>query len=372
VHWKDKLLSSLDSAGNALLAALATIAATATVSWVAGASARILIAVVGSAGFLILTAGVARLTFLYHARRRAIRAYLLGPELGPSRYLPVGPTTTGTPVGNILDKRSLHVPQRWHRLANPIQSENEDLAEVVTRVLAEGGKVLILGEPGIGKSLTISRIFQSLSQEYIRQPKGKSLPVLVHLGDVGLLESNTDDHTIGLFAVTARLLSLPLSEVNHMASHQSLATLLDGLDEAADISGPTSVRALLSSKSFGTSQVVTARRDFFDLYAATPEMEDNFALIAELDRLPFDAAISDFVAAYCQEFHRGDSAQVVQAIKISPELQDLTSRPLTLWMAVDVLADPPPGTPVQVRTLTSLYDRYTEKWLQREAVRSGT
>jgi hypothetical protein len=157
-----------------------------------------------------------------------------------------------------------------------------------------------------------------------------------------------------------------------MASRRSISTLLDGLDEAADIVGPNSIRMLLSSRSFDTSLVVTARRDFFDLYAATPQMEANFRLIAELDRLPFGADISDFVTAYCHEFQRGDATGIVEAIKVSPELQDLTGRPLTLWMTVDVLADPPAGVPVQVRTLTSLYERYTEKWLQREAVRSGT
>jgi hypothetical protein len=372
VEWKKKLLSSLDSVGNALLAALATIAATAVTSWAAGASTVILATVAGSTAFLVLSAAVARRAFLSHIRRRAIREYLFDPDLGPSRFLPVGPTTTGTPVGNILSKRSLHVPQHWHHLADPNQLETADLVEVATSVLAQGGKVLILGEPGIGKSLTISRVFESLSKEYAEYPKEKALPVLVHLGDVGLLEGSAQDNTVGLFAAAARLLKLPLSEVDRMANDQSLVTLLDGLDEAVDITGPSSVRMLLSSKSFDTSRVVTARRDFFDLYAATPEMEDNFTLIAELDRLSFGAAISDFVVAYCQEFQRGDATEIIQAITISAELQDLTARPLTLWMTVDVLADPPSGAPVQVRTLTSLYERYTEKWLQREAVRPGS
>jgi hypothetical protein len=40
-------------------------------------------------------------------------------------------------------------------------------------------------------------------------------------------------------------------------------------------------------------------------------------------------------------------------------------------MTVDVLADPEMGSAGELRTLTGLYRRYTEKWLQREALRPG-
>jgi hypothetical protein len=233
--------------------------------------------------------------------------------------------------------------------------------------------VLLIGEPGIGKSLTISRIFESLTSEYASDPRKNRLPVFVHLGDVNLVEDESDATTRsgGILSVVARLLGLSRTHVERWINEGRLITLLDGLDEAAGITGGSSIRAALASNVFASGRVVTSRRDFFDLYAAMPEMEGHFSLIVELERLPFGSVIANFVTAYCAEFDRGDAASIMETIQGSGELQDLTSRPLTLWMTVDVLADPAPNLGDQIGTLTSLYRRYTEKWLQREAVRPG-
>jgi len=229
---------------------------------------------------------------------------------------------------------------------------------------------MIVGEPGIGKSLTISRIFQRLATRYLSDPRHVPIPVFVHLGDVTLTE-NIMAGEQGILNVVARHTHLAPQDVDGLAREGCLITVLDGLDEASGIKGGATVRAALSSTGFTTGRVVTARRDFFDLYASMPEVAGYFTLIIELERLPFDAAISDFVEAYCEEFRRGDAKTIMQAIRGNPELQDLTSRPLTLWMTVDVLADPATGSTGELRTLTSLYRQYTGKWLQREALRPG-
>ena len=272
-----------------------------------------------------------------------------------------------------MTRQSLLVPQHWHRLTNPGRSEDVDFAAVATVELARGGTVLVIGEPGIGKSLTISRVFESLTSEYVKHPNKAPLPVFVHLGDVTLVEDKPDGaaQASGILSTVTRLLGLPHAQVERWIREGHLITLLDGLDEAAGITGGSSVRAALASSAFASGRLVTSRRDFFDLYAAMPEMEGHFGLIVELERLPFDSAIGDFVSAYCAEFERGDAAAIMETIHGSLELQDLTSRPLTLWMTVDVLADPPTGTGHELGTLTSLYRRYTKKWLQREAVRPG-
>ena len=196
------------------------------------------------------------------------------------------------------------------------------------------------------------------------------VPVFVHLGDINLAESS-EIQVPGILDVVARHTSMRRGEVDALARKGQLITVLDGLDEATGISRGASLRSALASAGFATSRVVSARRDFFDLYASMPQLAEKFTLIVELERLPFDAAISDFVAAYREEFGRGDAAAILQIIRATPELQDLTSRPLTLWMTVDVLADPAAEAVAELRTLTSLYQRYTRKWLDREALRPG-
>src|SRR6266487_5401510 len=369
-RWTTRLASGVSSAANALLAAFAAIIAGATASWVAGAPASLLAALAASAVLGSLTVLTVRARVLSLSHQHLVRSYLNTPDLGPSRFLPVGPAAGGTPVGQILTRRNLLVRQRWHRLLHPSRSEDADFAIVAADEVAAGGRVMIVGEPGIGKSLTVSRIFQILAENHLSDERNAPVPVFIHLGDVKLADSCAIPAP-DILDVAARHTRLERPEVDNLAHKGRLITVLDGLDEAAGIIGGASARAALASAGFGTGRVVTARRDFFDLYASMPEMAGRFTLTVELERLPFDEAISDFIDAYCDEFGRGDAGTISQVIQQSPELQDLTSRPLTLWMTVDVLTDPAIGKPDQLRTLTSLYNRYTEKWLQREALRPG-
>jgi hypothetical protein len=364
------LLSGASSAANAFVTAFAAIVAAAIASWFAGASTVLLAALTSSAALALLAAIAARTVLVARNHRRSLRSYLNAPDLGPSRFLPVGPTAGGTPVGQILTRRSLLVQQHWHRLNDARISENVDFVPLAAAEVAAGGRVLIVGEPGIGKSLTTSRIFQRLGEIFTQNMRGTPVPIFVHLGDVNLAESS-EIQVSGILDVVALHTGLNRIEVNVLAQKGRLITVLDGLDEATGISRGASLRTALASAGFATSRVVSARRDFFDLYASMPEMADKFTLIVELERLPFDASISDFVAAYCEEFGRGDAAAILRMIKATPELQDLTSRPLTLWMTVDVLTDPGAEATAELCTLTNLYHRYSEKWLNREALRPG-
>lgn len=363
-------MAGVGSVTNALLAAFAAILAAAIASWIAGAPVAVLASLAASAALGALAVIVTGSRLRYSSRQRAVRSYLNAPDLGPSRFLPVGPTTGGIPVGQIVTRRSLLVRQRWHRLADPSRSQDADFVAVAGEEVSAGGTVLIVGEPGIGKSLTISRIFEGLATRYLNDPRLTPIPVFVHLGDVAITEDNSVPEQ-GILEVVTRHTNLTSQDVERLVRENLLITVLDGLDEASGIKGAATVRTALSSPGFRTGRVVTARRDFFDLYASMPEVEGYFTLIIELERLPFDTAISDFIEAYCREFNRGDTETIMQAIRGNPELQDLTSRPLTLWMTVDVLADPAIGSTGELRTLTSLYRQYTGKWLQREALRPG-
>ena len=364
------MMAGIGSVTSALLAAFAAIVAAAIASWIAGAPVAVLASLATSAVLGVLAIIAVRSRLQYSSRQHMVRSYLDAPDLGPSRLLPVGPTTGGTPVGQIVTRRSLLVRQHWHHLADPSRSQETDFAEVAAEEVSAGGTVLIVGEPGIGKSLTISRIFERLAARYFDDPRRTSIPVFIHLGDVTLTEDNNAAGQ-GILDLVARHTHLALQDVKGMVREGRLTTVLDGLDEASGIKGAATVRAALSSAGFRTGRVVTARRDFFDLYATMPEVAGYFTLIIELERLPFDTAISDFVQAYCREFDRGDSETIMQVIQGNPELQDLTSRPLTLWMTVDVLADPAIDGTGELRTLTGLYRQYTGKWLQREALRPG-
>src|SRR6266487_286284 len=198
-----RLMTGIGSVTNALLGAFAAIVAAAIVSWIAGAPISVLASLASSAALGVLAVFAVRGRLRYSSHQRIIRSYLDAPDLGPSRFLPVGPTAKGTPVGQIVTRRSLLVRKHWHRLADPSRTQDADSATIAAEEVAAGGKVMIVGEPGIGKSLTISRIFQRLATRYLSDPRHVPIPVFVHLGEVTLTE-NIMASEQGILNVVAR------------------------------------------------------------------------------------------------------------------------------------------------------------------------
>lgn len=289
--------------------------------------------------------------------------------------MPIG-RSPGKTVGAILSKDDLLVPQGWSRLDEDHGPANGDLVPVAAKTVLGDKSVLIVGEPGIGKSLTASRIFLALAaQTDTHAPT--FVPVFVHLGDIDFEDGHGNPEPefrsgTPILKRVEGLLGWPSNHVTRWARANKLFLILDGLDEAPGLSTSESRRKSFASLGFKSGKVVTMRRDSYDLFRASPGFAGHFDLVVELKRLPFQRPIRRFVTAYCEEFPPGNPQLIMAMIKKSPELQDLTARPLTLWMVVDVLAEPAVGEDAEILTATALYRGYTQKWLQREADRPGS
>jgi hypothetical protein len=311
-----------------------------------------------------------------HARARATR-YLRSPPVAASEYLPIGPSgARWTPVGEILADPNLIVAQPWTQLSSPATRSQNNLSHVLLDHICSGSAAIVLGEPGIGKSLTIRQTFGLLAERYLSDPSRNPLPVLIPLGELPIATSPRDsadgDDPLDLTGVVATLTGIHPRAVRRLVRNEGLTLLLDALDESPALRSVNSMRAAARGAAFASVGLISSRGDHFQGFFALPGLAERFTLTTQLGPIPFDVRVPKFVHSYCRHFGLDRAAAILGFLESDEGHRDLTARPLTLWMIVDVLASLPSENHFSAVTLTSLYSQYSDKWLRIEAAKSGT
>jgi hypothetical protein len=372
LRQRSRVKVAADVGKQVLIAVLVALLTTAS-TWALGLPTPGLMAVaLGMTTASLVT--VAMLERRRNARIAAtIRNYCRRPAIGSSELLPIGPSgDSWTPVGEILSTPGLVVPQRWRPLAHDATAIDTDFAHDLVRLIDLGMPALLVGEPGMGKSLTARRAFQLLAARSDEHPTRSPFPVLVSLGEITSLAQTTDsEDPLGLLDVVTELTGLSHVDVARLARRGTLVLLLDALDESSQIGGDLrSVRQALAGPLFGSVGLLTTRYDHYARIAGLAAIRHRFRVVAELQPLPFDDNVRSFVHAYCDRFRLDASADVLALLGTNESLRDLAARPLTLWMVVDVLASASGAGVRTLASLTSLYRDYTEKWLRIETTKS--
>jgi hypothetical protein len=368
---KDRAIDIVSCALGSVVAA----AVTALGSLVLGLPLAVLAALAVVVGVLAFAVVLAAQRYRRRRIEEAARRYLNRQAVGPSELLPVGPSGEAwTSVREVLGTPGLVLPQPWRRVPGPTTSEIGDLA-VATVALAElGTGTLVVGEPGIGKSLTLHRVFDALAGRFLANPNIAVLPILLQLGDAKAQQ--VDDvvdprDPLQLASWASATTGLPTRDLQWLAKRGALVLLLDALDESDRVRDLRSVQALMNSPLFNTARVVSARRDFYSTLARSASVASRLPVVVELLRIPYGRGVEDFVDAYCRHF-RVDEARprILEEFANDARSRDLAERPLTLWMVVDVLATPNRASRERIATVTSLYTAYTDKWLEIETTKS--
>jgi NACHT domain len=263
---------------------------------------------------------------------------------------------------------------------------DRSIVDVLTDDLRSGRSMVLLGEPGAGKSLLVGMVFARLADAFKAESGQAPCPILLNLN---ALRSGPSAEGAGLTRAeeqSAWLREQLISDVllpgdrrlARLLARGRVVLLCDGLDEAPTMRSPQLLANLIPQSLFGLLRIpslLTCRTAFHSIYVDATELMDRFPRVLELLPLRFEEQGVQFLRWYAEA--RGHPQLTPELIKIiggNPYLKETVARPLVLRMAAEVLSDLVLENHEVMGFLTighggetsAIYSRYVDKWLQRE------
>jgi AAA ATPase domain len=288
-------------------------------------------------------------TVTHFAGQRAKRTWLLRYAL--DRYL--------TSLHSRHDK--LSIPGRLElpidRCYIPLELRAGHMTEAI-QILSRSGAVLVLGDPGTGKSALLSRVIRSLCQECRESRETARLPVYVPLQQLVSYISNDLKRDLrpeeALTIIESwfqdyEVKPMNLYESDTMLSSLSQTTkhgvviLLDGLDEVGtdDLARAESfILALIQFMATASGQnlvIITSRRQALEF---TPRLLGGGApSLVTVELRPFSpAAIYSFLLRWPYrptQTPAKEASRIFSQLRVNSTLLDTCSNPLALALYVD-------------------------------------
>ena len=272
---------------------------------------------------------------------------------------------------DIIQTQGLFISPPWNIFQQETASTHL-VAECVDRML-QGQRILLLGHAGQGKTTILLHIFSQLVDRFLNTASfATPIPLYIPLRERTLV---TEDRITLLWLHVQETFPLSFEAFTLLVQNNLIVALFDGFDE---ISGECTQRAVnerSASKLFTFPSLLSCRKNFYEMYLSQSALREQYELIIELQPLQFTSDIHDYVRAFCQKRQTGKDQklllspqEILETIRTSQQLQDLVQRPLLLTMMLDIFTNPYEiiQHPWDV---TTLYQRYTEKWLKHEAAK---
>ncbi|MEU8122892.1 hypothetical protein AB0C21_29620 [Spirillospora sp. NPDC049024] len=363
---------------------LGTLAAVATVAWLFLASHWL------AAAGVALLAGIAGLRLVLARHRlgfqetRRLRAYHREEVEALAARLPV--------EGSASPRTHEERLRAGFGFVDPFFSgsgalmDGRPIVDDLTDVLRSGEKVMLMGEPGSGKSLIAGLVFARLADAFAASPRGAPCPLFLHLNalrpqtqspDAGLTRG--EEQALWLKEQLASEVTLPdAPKLAGLLEAGRFVLVCDGLDEAPVMRSPHLLTSIVPESLFGLFRfpsLLTSRTAFYSIYVDATELMAGFTSTGRLLPLRFEEQGAVFLRWYATA--RGHPALADELIRIiggNPSLREAVARPLILRMTAEVLLDLVLQDHESDSFLSighggetsAIYSRYVDKWLQRE------
>jgi len=290
----------------------------------------------------------------------ALSAYLAIERTAIFRTFAPGSTTLlmGDVVGS--DELFIHLP--WANYQGTVRSE--ELVEYLIQVLSQAKQILLIGEPGQGKTTILKRIFTIMADRSL-QGSSNVLPLYIPLRDVSY---PADESGVWKYLCNKRNpFPLTYKRFISLLRKNYIFFLFDGFDEIAMELSQRSINERTSSEIFSHLSLLSCRKSFYELYLSTSAIQQNYLEKIELLPLEFDKHTIQYITTFCNK--KGiKSEKVIRAIQENQELLDLAQRPMLLIMIIDIFTDSQEMFEIKWN-MAKLYEIYTEKWLKNEAAK---
>lgn len=287
------------------------------------------------------------------------------------------PGSTDLRVKDIVKGSNLFIPPPWKDLYSTNQSTM--LVAYLIEAISKGQRILLLGEPGQGKTTVLKRVFTIMVDHFLEK-SANVFPIYIPLREFTFSEGDEIDL---LWTHLHSRFPLPLEDFTYLLCNDELFFLFDGFDEIKGELTQHSINARASTNIFSHPAILSCRKNFYDLYLSMSTIQEIYPQKIELQPLtlsdPVTQSLTDSVTKYIMAFcnKKQDIApqkiitppeKIIESIQRNQRLQDLAQRPLLLVMILDIFTDPQ-AIEENEWSMAKLYQKYTDKWLQNEAAK---
>lgn len=247
---------------------------------------------------------------------------------------------------------SAFIPPQFEVVSPAASAMDSGTGQLSWEGLREHSRLVILGDPGAGKSACLGRMVLELTEHRSRHD---TLPVLLQLRDVAL-----DELTVaGVRRILSRAqVPLPETEFEPPYGAGRLTLLLDGLDEVA---APDDRRRVLERIR---ELCVAAPRLRVVLTSREPSYDGGLDDFMHVRLKGFsDIQITQWSSQYFGEVDEGRRWRVfVHAVRNDPVLEELVRNPLMLGLATSLYGRYPDDANDRVELYSRCVDALVHDW----------
>ncbi len=237
----------------------------------------------------------------------------------------------GVLEGHELDAEALERHRRSYLDQSP-----RPVLEVVAD--PEARKLVVLGEPGSGKSLLLQVLALAWAEHAEPKEGNGALPLLIELRDYARLrhEQAVEGFLDYLHKAQSLPWHFPSAALEHWLGHNPSRVMFDGLDEVFDPALRREVTTAIDrfAETFPKAQILVTSRVIGFQHQSWRDGDFRLFMLQELDPQQREEFLSRWHLAAYDDAARGESkcALLAEAISHSPAIQQLSGNPLLLTM----------------------------------------
>ncbi|MCD4751008.1 MAG: alpha/beta fold hydrolase [Thermoanaerobaculales bacterium] len=277
---------------------------------------------------------------------------------------------------DVVERSSLYIPATWSDSKS--NASGEDAAEYLlelSRNEDRGAPVVILGNPGQGKTTILLRVFTALANAFI-DGKSQCVPVFIPLREFHQIKNLPDAELAVVIAEYLRRVSKlsepPIEEVRQRLADNNLVLLVDGFDEILEQPRQFEINKMILAPIFSGFCFGTCRTDFFNRFLSGSQIA---AEAHTIELQPFTKPnIKKYINKYFYDRNRSKlGKEFLGYLRSDLNLWEVVARPLLLNMILDVVENGEMNELVQADwNLSEIYRRCVTRWLKAEASKKSS